>query len=322
MTKPNVVVDLGGTRLRVALADANLRLRQRREERTFHERSAAGTVDQIVRMAGSALDDAGRDWSEVGRVGVASPGPLDPASGMVYCPPNLPGWAEVALGPDLTDRTGVPTVLINDANAAALGEYHAGAGVGTRNFVYLTVSTGIGAGVIVDGRLMEGSSGSAGEIGHHTIDRHGPPCRCGSIGCLEAIASGPSIARRFRERLQSLAASGDHHDVTGYSAAGADEITAAAVARSAADGDPLAREVWEDSMQALGIGVVNCIHLFNPDVIVLGGGVTRAGRQLWEPVLRIVDRYALPHPRAAVRIVPPALGEDAGLTGAAVIARQ
>jgi glucokinase len=205
--------------------------------------------------------------------------------------------------------------LINDANAAALGEFHAGAGVGTRNLVYLTVSTGIGGGVIVNGSLMEGSSGSAAEIGHHTIDRHGLPCHCGSIGCLESIASGPSIALRFCRRL----AGGDQSILAGIPR---DEITAAAISRAAAHGDALAIAVWEDSMQALGFGVVNCIHIFNPDVIVLGGGVTLAGRQLFDPVMRIVDRYTLPEPRAAVRVVPAALGEDAGLTGAAALAAE
>jgi glucokinase len=206
-------------------------------------------------------------------------------------------------------------MLINDANAAALGEFHAGAGVGTRNLVYLTVSTGIGGGVILEGSLMQGSSGSAAEIGHHTVDRHGPPCPCGSIGCLEALASGPSIALRFRQRLAE-------EGQRSFAGRSLEQLTAADVSRAAAAGNTLAAAVWEDSMQALGFGVVNCIHIFNPDVIVLGGGVTQAGRQLFDPVMRIVDRYALPEPRAAVRIVPAALGEDAGLTGVAALAAQ
>src|SRR5947209_4981013 len=313
MSQHSVVVDLGGTRVRVALAGTDLDLHERREERTFHGRSAPGVIDQIVRMADETLGAAGRGWLDIAAMAVASPGPLDPATGMVYHPPNMPGWGEVPLGPELTARTGVPVVLINDANAAALGEFHSGAGRGTRNLVYLTVSTGIGGGVIVDGRLMEGSSGSAAEIGHHTVDRHGPPCPCGSVGCLEAIASGPSIALRVRQRLaagaDSILAGGE-----------AERITAADVARAAAEGEHLASEVWGRSMQALGFGVINCIHIFNPDVIVLGGGVTAAGPQLFDPVMHLVDQHALAVPRAAVRIVPAALGEDAGLTGAAAAA--
>jgi glucokinase len=311
----NLVVDLGGTRVRVALAGTDLHLHERREERTIHDRAAAGVIDQIVRLAEESLAAAGRTWSDIGCMGVASPGPLDPATGIVYTPPNMPGWGEVPLGPELSGRTGVPVVLINDANAAALGEFHAGAGQGTRNLVYLTISTGIGGGVIVEGSLMEGSSGSAAELGHHTVDRHGPPCHCGSIGCLEAISSGSSIALRFR---QALAAGGGSI----LADRPAEDITAADIARAAAEGDALASEVWADSMQALGFGVVNSIHIFNPDVIVLGGGVTKAGPQLFDPVMQIVDRYALAVPRAAVRIVPAALGEDAGLTGAAAAARS
>ena len=313
VTEHNIVVDLGGTRVRAALAGSDLHLHERREESTFHRRGAPGVLDQIVRLADEALAGASRSWCDIGYLAVASPGPLDPETGVVYHPPNLSGWGEVPLGPELTGRTGVPVVLINDANAAALGEFHAGAGRGTRNLVYLTISTGIGGGVIVDGSLLEGSSGSAGEIGHHTVERHGPPCPCGSIGCLEAISSGPSIALRFRQRL-------DAGERSTLAAKAGEGITAADVARAAAQGDDLAADVWQDSMQALGFGVVNCIHIFNPDVIILGGGVTRAGRQVFDPVLEIVDRYALPVPRAAVRIVPAALGEDAGLVGAAAAA--
>jgi glucokinase len=309
----SIVVDLGGTRVRVALAGTDLHLHERREERTFHDRAAAGVVDQIVRLAEECLAAANRSWPDIAGMAVASPGPLDPVTGIVYTPPNMPGWGEVPLGPELSARTDVPVVLINDADAAALGEFHAGAGRGTRNLVYLTVSTGIGGGVIVDGSLMEGSSGAAGELGHHTVDRHGPPCHCGSVGCLEAISSGSSIALRFRQRL----AAGGQSIFAGRPA---EDITAADVARAAADGDALAAEVWADSMQALGFGVVNCIHIFNPDVIVLGGGVTKAGPQLFNPVMQIVDRHTLAVPRAVVRIVPASLGEDAGLTGAAAVA--
>ncbi|GAC1398726.1 MAG: ROK family protein [Chloroflexota bacterium] len=309
-----VLVDLGGTHVRVALAHSEGSLAHRHHEKTDHQTSARGVIDQIARMGKQCLDEAGSDWKAVKRSIVASPGPLNPNTGVVYAPPNMPGWGEVRLGDDLEKCTGAPVVVVNDANAGALGEYYFGAGRGCRNLVYLTVSTGIGGGVVVDGRLLEGSLGTAGEIGHMTVDFHGPPCNCGSVGCLEAIASGTSIARRFAKGIEQ----GKQSVVTGRLSGR--QPTAADVAEAAAEGDAYALEVFTESAEALGFGIVSCIHIFNPDVVVLGGGVTASGSLLFSIVNAIVQRHALPIPRGVVRILPAELGDDVGLMGAAAVA--
>lgn len=306
-----VAVDLGGTRVRVALAGDELILVARREERTDHSAGPESVLAEIARLVNAALQDAGVSAAHISRVVVASPGPLNGSTGVVFSPPNMPGWGEVALGAELEDRLHMPVTIVNDANAAAVGEMMAGAGSGCKNVVYLTVSTGIGAGVIIDGNLLEGASGAAGEIGHMTVDLHGPICNCGNIGCLEALASGTGIACRFSERL----AAGARSSVT----SGA---TAAEIAAGAAAGDETAASVVNDAYTALAFGVVNCIHIFNPDIVIIGGGVVVHSPQIFGAINVIVAQYALPVARAAARVVPAALGEDAGLVGAAATARE
>jgi glucokinase len=314
MSKQIMAVDLGGTRVRVALADDGLQIRHRVEEATDHQRGPASVLDQIVRLAGERLRSAGGTWADIACIAIASPGPIDTTTGVAFSPPNMPGWGEVQVKGILEEQTGVPVLALNDASTAALGEFALGAGRGRSDLVYLTVSTGIGGGVVSGGRLLTGRAGMAAELGHMTVDRSGPPCSCGSIGCLESIASGTSIARRFRERL----AAGETSAVTAWT----DHPTAADVAHGARIGDALALAVWQDAMEALGIGVVNCIHIFNPEIVVLGGGVTQAGDLLFDPVRATVDRYAMEIMRAGVQIVPAALGEDAGLSGAAALGRD
>ena len=314
MSETNVVVDLGGTRLRVALADTSYRLSERREENTDVGNGPTGVIDQIIRMGGDALGARALTWHDVGCLVISSPGPLNAQTGVVYSPPNMPGWGTVPLKDEMEQCLGVATIVMNDANAAALGEFHFGACRGHRNMVYLTFSTGIGAGVVVDGKIMEGSAGTAGEVGHMTIDRHGPQCPCGNIGCLEVLASGTSIGRRFAAALTD----GGTSIVTDW--LGGRKPTGEDVTRAAEMGDDLARRVFMDAAEAIGTGVVNCIHIFNPEVIVIGGGVTKAGPLLFDTVQRMVDRHAMPVPRESARIVPAELVEDMGLMGAAVVA--
>jgi len=309
-----LAVDLGGTRLRVAVTDEGFRLSGRQEEATALPEGPEGVVRQIGRMVDRALTDSGVAQARIRGVAVGSPGPLDAKLGVIHGAPNLTGWTKVPLKRMLEERLGLPVAVVNDANAAALAEHHLGAGRGTRDFVYLTISTGIGGGVIVNGQLLEGVSGTAGELGHTTIDRHGPVCKCGNIGCLEALASGTAIGERFQQGLQGGRRSSASTWLGGEAASAAD------VARAAQEGDSFALEVLTDASEALGFGVLNCIHTFNPEVIALGGGVTRAGPLLFDPMMRIVERYAFPVPRDDVRIVPAELGDDVGLAGAACVA--
>jgi glucokinase len=304
------VVDLGGTWVRVALAGRTDRLIERRQERTRLEEGPDGVIGQMARM----ITDAVGDLTVLTRVVVGSPGPLDPHTGTVYDAPNMTGWREVHLRADLDRLLRVPVTVMNDAKAAALGEYTYGAGRGSNTMVYLTVSTGIGGGVVVDGNLLLGVGGMAGEIGHMSIDRRGPTCKCGNIGCVEVLASGTAIARRFRERL----AAGETSSVT----AKTDRPTGADVSRAAEAGDPLASAVFQEAAECLGLGIVNCIHIFNPEVVVIGGGVIQAGPLLFDPIDRVVKERAMSMPASRVRVLPAALKDDAGLLGCVAEARR
>lgn len=309
MEKRYLVVDLGGTHIRTAVADAGAELRGRLDEPTPTGGPEA-VMTRIAGMANRSASEAGTRVKDLAGAVVASPGPLDRLHGIVFSPPNMPGWETVPLKDELERHLGIPVTVENDANAAALGEFHFGAARGARDAVYMTISTGIGGGVVSDGRLLAGTSGIAGEIGHMTIDRHGPVCGCGNVGCLEASGSGTAIARRFREAVET----GRKTSLTGTAP------SAAEIADAAQAGDPLAREIFLDAADAIGTGVANAINLFNPDVVVLGGGVSKIGQLLFDTVEDVADRRALPSARRSARIVAAQLGEDVGLIGALAVA--
>ncbi|MDQ2742162.1 MAG: ROK family protein [Chloroflexota bacterium] len=309
MKRLYLAVDLGGTHVRTAAADDGAQLMGRLDEPTRTEGGWHTGVRQIVEMARRSVQEAGVPWDTISRAIVASPGPLDRQRGFVFNPPNLAGWENVPLRDELERELGLDVTVDNDANAAALGEYRFGAGRGTRNLVYITVSTGIGAGIVSEGKLLPGTTGIAGEIGHTVIERNGPRCNCGSYGCLETLASGTAIARRYREALER---ENVPQGRAGYSTAGD-------VVRMATAGDERARAVFLDAADALGVGVTNAINLLNPDVVVIGGGVSKAGDLLFDTVRDVVARRALQPARDAARIVPAQLGEDVGLVGALAV---
>jgi glucokinase len=236
---------------------------------------------------------------------------VDLAAGKVFNPPNLPGWNDVSLVSHIQSALGLPAVLENDANAAALGEFRYGAGKGVRSLVYFTVSTGIGGGIILDGKVWHGLKDAAGEVGHMTVCPDGPVCGCGSRGCLEAMASGPSIARRAREAV-AAGRSTRLREVP--------VVTSADVVRLAQEGDAVAREVWDAAVKFLGIGVAAAITILAPERVVLGGGVTRAGDFLFDPLRAEVRRRVKLVPVESVPILPAMLGPDVGILGAAALA--
>ncbi|HEY4034346.1 MAG TPA: ROK family protein [Ktedonobacteraceae bacterium] len=333
-----VGVDLGGTQVRVAvLQGATLlsRVNLLTGEETHPNRLIPRIYDALQR----ALDEASTKPDQIIGIGISSPGPLDSHTGMVFDPPNLPGWHNVPLRDLFKEHYNMPVFIENDANTAALGEYIFGAGRGSKSMVYMTISTGIGGGVIIDGKLMSGIIGTAAELGHMTIDRHGPRCNCGNIGCLESIASGTAIARRANEALaedttflnwmserflhatsisEQAARPLDKDDAIDESGR-KNLIDARLVAEAATKGVPLACEIIRDAAEAIGIGLTNVIHIFNPDLIILGGGVTQIGPLLMEPALGIVQERAMKVPREAVRIVQAQLGTDVGLIGAGAL---
>jgi len=317
-----VGVDLGGTNIVVGAMPADgTRQLGIRSEPTHAERGSEGVVDRIVSMVAQVISNVisaeGALPQDFLGVGMGAPGPLDREKGIVVVAPNL-GWHDFPLRDSVSERIQLPVTLDNDANCATVGEWWRGAAQGGRNVIGVTIGTGIGGGVILDGELYHGSSDVAGEIGHTTIDSTGRYCRCGNYGCLEAYASGPAIAVRAREALERAEVSMLHQLVGGK----LDQLTAATVYEAANRGDPLALEIVHDTAKFLGTGVANLLNILNPDVVVITGGVTKAGDALFEPLRAEVKRRAFRPAVAACRIVPGALEGTAGMVGAVATFKQ
>lgn len=311
-----VGVDLGGTNIGCGAmsADGSQQFGMGWEP-THSEQGAGGVVDHIntmvERVIALVISETGASRRDFLGVGVGAPGPLDRERGIVVIAPNL-GWRNFPLSAAISDRVGLPVVLDNDANCATIGEWWHGAARGGRNVIGMTIGTGIGGGIVIDGKIYHGASDVAGEIGHTTIDENGRYCRCGNYGCLEAYASGPAIALRAREALERDEVSSLHKLVDGNM----ELITAATVYDAAADGDALALELVRDTALFLGTGVANLLNILNPDVFVICGGVTRAGDRLFVPLRAEAKRRAFRPAFDACRIVPGSLPGTAGIVGA------
>ena len=348
---PVIGIDLGGTQIRAAVLQGQ-QVRGRAAMLTGDDATPERVLPRIYTTLQEALSSSGLTIEEVSGIGVAAPGPLNNRTGTLYSPPNLPTWHAVPLRELLQTQYGKPVFVENDANAAALGEYLYGAGQGSRDMVYLTVSTGIGGGVIVDGRILEGVNGSAAELGHIAIDWRGERCTCGNIGCLEALASGTAIARKANEAI----AAGQGSELLAFARTmlehtstipdkralpqqdfntqplddGSNEfssplltetlkVTAQTVARAAEAGIPLARAIITSAAEALGVGLVSILHIFSPEIVILGGGVMLMGNMLMEPALKLVQERTMRANRENVRIVPAQLGGNAGIIGAGAL---
>jgi glucokinase len=311
-----VGIDLGGTKIASALVDESGQIlaHDRRETRAADGQDAV--VGRIQESARAVIEAGELEPSSIDGIGIGAPGPIDMAAGLVVAPPNLPGWDRVPLKKKLESELAITTYLENDANAAALGEHRFGAGRGVDHMVYVVVGTGVGGGLILDGHLYHGASGMAGEIGHMTIDPEGPICPCGRRGCLEALVSGPSIAREARNRI----AQGVPTLISELAEGEESRITAKLVAQAAERGDETAEQVLAQSMHYLGLGMANLVHMLNPELIVIGGGVANLGERMFGPVRRLIEELAFPEAAEAVRVAPAELGENAGVLGAAAVA--
>lgn len=301
-----LAVDLGGTWLRAGLVTAAGEILSQRRIAT----PAAGRPEPVLQAIISLVAQVRVDCSPddvVAGLGVAVPGPLDPATGMVYAPPNLADWGAFPLADRLQAALDMPVRLHNDANLAALGEAQHGAGKDARVLTYYTVSTGIGGGIILDGRIFEGAAGLAGELGHVIVDADSPwLCRAGHRGCLEALSSGTAIARQAT--------------ALGPAADGAVGWTAATVAGRALAGEAWASQLFTDAGRHLGLALGGLVNILDPGRIVLGGGLTGSW-ELWMPALRVAMAEVVMVPdRRVVEVVRAALGDDAGLLGAAAYA--
>ncbi len=317
-----VGVDLGGTSINVGVVSYDgSRVLAMRSSPTGADKGPKHVVDRILVMIREAMSDAAKeaDIPEEGflGIGVGSPGPLDRATGTVIETPNL-GWRNFPLRDLVANAIGLPAELDNDANAATLGEWWVGAARGVDNVVGVTLGTGIGGGIVLDGQVFHGVSDVAGEIGHMSIDSTGRLCKCGNYGCLEAYASGPAIAARAVEGLltgeESLLPSMVDGDIS--------RITAETVYEGIVAGDTYAKEVMRDTAKFLGSGIANLINLLNPEIVVISGGVTRAGDQLLEPLRHEVRRRAFRRAFESCQIVTSELGNQAGVIGAACVFRR
>ena len=312
-SRPVGAIDLGGTSLRAAVVDANGGIAGFVTGATEASRGPDAVIDRIVTALHDSLARASVDIAELAAVGIGAPGPLDWQTGVIHEAPNLPGWREVPLVDRVAEAVGLPTFLENDANAAALAERQYGVGQGALNMLYVTVSTGVGGGLILDGQLWHGAYGSAGEFGHMTVDFDGPLCDCGNRGCVEALAAGPDIAAWVGQQIAAGHASVLH---------GQADLTGRDVVEAAQQGDALAVSALARAGQAVGFGVINVAHLVNLDMVVIGGGIANAGALLFDPLRATVRAHLLESTAPNLRIEPWSLGENVGLLGAAAAARS
>lgn len=312
---PVLAVDVGGTKILAALVSSTGEVLARRRQPTMASAGPDAVIQDIFKAVDILLAE---NKTEISGIGLAVAGLIDSEKGIVTTSPNLPGWEDVPLKAAFSQKYGVPTLLVNDASAAAWGEYCLGAGWGFKNLVYLTVSTGIGGGLVLDGQLYLGSGGAAGELGHMIIDKNGPQDACGNLGCLESLASGKAIAGEAIKRLEN----GETSTLRQMAGGDIKSITAREVAEAASEGDSLSLDVTRQAAVNLGLGLVNIVNIFNPDVIAIGGGVSNMGELLLEPARQLVAERAFILPARAVRVVPAKLGEDAGIIGVALLTQE
>jgi glucokinase len=314
-----VGVDLGGTNIAVGVVPieggALLALHS---QPTQAQRGAKFVVDRIVEMVEASiarvLAEEGGTRDQIAGVGIGSPGPLDRASGVVVNTPNL-GWRNFPLRDLISNALHLPATLDNDANCATYGEWWLGAGREVDTLVGLTLGTGIGGGIVLNGKIYHGVSDAAGEIGHMSIDSNGRKCNCGNYGCLEAYASGPAIALRAVEGIEA----GEDTILTTLVGGKLEAITAASVYEGVVRGDRYATEVMRDTARFLGTGIANIINILNPGMVVISGGVTRAGDHLFEPLRAEVRLRAFKSAEENCRIVAATMPDSAGVVGAAAV---
>jgi glucokinase len=313
--QPVATIDLGGTHLRAALLDETDHILAQRRIKTPAE---GGPLAVLAAMVEQVRELVAQTQLEPVAVCVATPGPVDPRSGVVHAAPNLPGWEDFALTEHLAEALAIPARANNDANLAALGEALRGAGEGRSNVLYLTVSTGVGGGVVQQGRLLDGSNGLAGELGHVIVRAGGPRCGFGHAGCLEALASGTAVAAAAQRALHSGSAA-----ARACALAGAADLDARMVADAAREGDALATAILAGAAKHLGLAIGGFVNTFDPDVVIIGGGL---GLGAWDLLAEAVAWHAgkvvmSPEVRNW-QLRSAALGDDAGLVGAAAWLRR
>ena len=300
-----ISIDIGGTQLRAAAYKQGQR-EPFAQKKVKTKASEPDTFGRLVKL----VEDIWSQTEKVTAIGVSSPGPVDPHTGVIMFAPNIKEWRDFPIAAKLMQHFGVPTYLDNDANLAGLAEWKFGAGRGHHNVLYLTVSTGVGGGVIINDRLLQGYHGLAAELGHTVVQADGPLCGCGQRGHLESFSSGTGIERFVADQLKAGRASVLHPGK---------KNSAHDISEAAKQGDAVAKRIFTIVGEYIGVGLASVVNLLNPEIIIIGGGVADAGDILLNPIKETIRKRAMPIAASAVQIVPAKLGNNAGVIGASLL---
>lgn len=314
MAKNRIGIDVGGTNVKIALVDEKGGIIYSNSVPTRAEMGYEYTVNIIKQAIYDLLKETKLEPKNIEGIGFGFPGQVDYKSGIVRLAPNIPGWVDVPIAKLIEDEFNIPTRVDNDVRCAALGELNFGAGKGCQNLICITVGTGIGSGLIVNGKLVRGASNAAGEIGHIKLQIHdGPICGCGDTGCLEAFASGPAIVAMAEEYICG------GKSTKFREMANSNDITPFIVAEAAKAGDPVAKRIFTIMGEYIGVGMASVVNLLNPEKIIIGGGVADAGDILMVPLKETLKKRAMKIAGEAVEVVPAQLGNTAGVIGASLL---
>lgn len=309
-------IDVGGTNVKIALVDDNGKIIYSNSVPTYAKMGYEYTVNNIKQAIKDLMKETNTTPPDIEGIGFDFPGQVDCKTGVVKLAPNIPGWVNVPIAQMIEDEFHIPTRIDNDVRCAALGELKFGAGRGCENFICITVGTGIGSGIVINGKVVRGATNAAGELGHIKLQMNGGPiCGCGDTGCLEAFASGPAIVAMAQEYIKG----GKSTKFREMAAVEGGEITPYMVAKAAEEGDPVAKRIFEIVGEYIGIGLTSVINLLNPERVIIGGGVAESGELLLGPIRKTIKERAMVVAGNAVEIVPAQLGNSAGVIGASML---
>ena len=313
MKKYRIGVDVGGTNVKLALVDLNGKIVYSNTTPTRADLGYEHSITNIQNAIEELMKETNTNKETIEAIGFGFPGQIDYKEGVVRLLPNMPGWVEVPVAKIMQDKFGIQTKLDNDVRVATLGELKYGAGKGCQNLVCITVGTGIGSGLVFNGKLIRGANNAAGEIGHIKLSMHdGPICGCGDYGCFEAYASGPAIVAEAKEYIKGGKSSKFKELAT-------EELSPYIIAQAALQGDVVAKRIFTKMGEIIGFGLTSVINLLNPEKVIIGGGVADAGDILFNPIRETVAKRAMPIQGGNVKIVPAELGNTAGVIGASLL---
>ncbi len=309
-----VGIDIGGTKLATVVADSTGHILSKVRKPTLAERGPEYALQLLFDMVRETVEQANLEQQSISAIGVSCGGPLDTKTGIVYSPPNLPGWDALPLKAQLESEFQIPVTIENDANASALAEFRFGGGRGYDAVLYMTMSTGIGGGIVINGEIYHGANDSAGEVGHQILLPDGPLCGCGKRGCLEALCSGPAIALRTQEAIRKQLKNGQVSATRLLNLANnsIENVKSEHVLQAARTGDALALQLVDETAYYMGWGIANLVNILNPDIVLLGTIAIAAGDLLLNPIRKTVSELAMTRPAEVVKIAPAQLGDALG----------